>query len=296
MWALIALSSAVFFAIKDILAKRMFNKKNVKPLQILFEQYFLILVISLTLLYPNIDFSSYKELWILYLAKSLVAACATVFYLEMLKRYDISHVSPLLNLSPLVLLFFAVVFLSEKISLIQFGGIILILASTYYLEVIVHHHKKDKPHKFQLNVLKKAKSSFFILAILTLVTISLAAVFDKLILKEVNVYTNLFFNAVIILFVLSIYYIREGYFLNALKDIKREPETLVISVFTVISLYLVLVAIAIPSALVSLIIPLRRTSTLMSSIFGGILFHEKHLKQKFITTIGMLVGVIFIVI
>ena len=76
----------------------------------------------------------------------------------------------------------------------------------------------------------------------------------------------------------------------------KEPETLVIAIFTIVSNVLVLLAIAIPTALVSLIIPLRRTSTLFSAIFGGLLFHEKHIKQKSFATFGMLIGIVLIVV
>lgn len=295
LWVFLALSSAFFFGIKDILAKKFF-KQNTSPTQLIFEEYIVLLIICSTILFPYIDISTFKDYWPFFIAKALTIGMASLFYFIMLKEYDISQVSPLLNLSPLVLLILSSIFLSEIVTILQLVGIFIILVSTYFLEVTIHHHRKENPHKHHFEFLKKIKPKFIILGITALISISFTAILDKIMLQEINISTNLFFTALIILIILTGYYIKEKKLVQSIKFIKKEPETLLIGVFHIISIFLILGAIAIPSALVSLIIPLRRTSTLFSSIIGGIMFHEKHIKQKFYSTLGMLIGVFLIVI
>ena len=54
-------------------------------------------------------------------------------------------------------------------------------------------------------------------------------------------------------------------------------------------------ALAVPAALVSLIVPILRLSSLFTVIIGGEIFHEKHLIRKIIACLIMVLGAILIV-
>lgn len=296
LWVILTLSSAVLFAFKDILAKNMFSKKNVKPNQLMFEEFFLLLIIILFLFFPRVEFSTFNNLWYLYLLKSIAIGGSALLYFRLLKEHDISNVAPLINLSPILLLIFSSFILSEQITSVQLFGIVVVIISTYFLEITMTHHDKKSPHKHHFQFLKKKNFSFFAISLIMLVFFSMGAITDKLIFNEgVNVYTNMFFTSAFILFILVIYYIKVKYIVHAFDCIVKEPETLLISIFTIVSSFLILFAIAIPTTMVSLIVPLRRTSTIFSSLIGGILFHENHLPKKILSTIGMLIGVFLIV-
>ena len=294
LWVFLALLSGFFFALKDVLAKRMF-RKDVSPKQLVFEEYLLLLLISMALLYPYIEFSSYSELWNYYLIKAVSVGIFTFLYFELLKKYEISTISPLLNLSPAILIVLSFLFLGEILTYLQLFGIVLIIGSTYVLEVVISHHSSKNPHREHFSIFDKFNWKFISVVLIMLFGLSFAAIYDRLILSEVNVHTNMFFTAFIISFFMIIYYIKESSLIKAFKNTIREPETLVISFFTIISNFLVLFAISIPTALVSLIIPLRRTSSLFSAILGGLIFHEKHIKQKAISISVMLIGILLIV-
>ncbi len=298
-WVTITLLSAIFFGLKDILAKKFFNK-NITPLQLIFEEYLLLFLIVVIIFPYHVDFSSYKNYYFLYALKAISVGGATLIYFKLLKKHDISIVSPMLNLSPLILLFLSSILLGESITKLQLFGIMLIIFFTYFLEITITHHHKTNPHKHHFlnlkSILKDKNARFFMQSFIMVFLISLAAITDKMILENVNEYTNLYFTSTIILIVLLIYYIKEKHILQTFENIVKEPETMLIAIMIVISNFLILKAISIPAAMVSLIIPLRRTSTLFSSIIGGILFHEKHLKKKIIAALGMFIGVIIIVI
>jgi len=57
-----------------------------------------------------------------------------------------------------------------------------------------------------------------------------------------------------------------------------------------------LIAVSMPNAMIALIIPIKRTSTLFTTIFGGKLFHEKNLSVKILACIIMVWGTVFILI
>ena len=69
LWIIYTLLSAFFFGIKDILAKKVLNK-DIKPLELVLEEFFILFLILLLFFSMKIDFFSYEILWYLYLLKS----------------------------------------------------------------------------------------------------------------------------------------------------------------------------------------------------------------------------------
>lgn len=295
LWIIYSLISAFFFGVKDVLAKKEFNK-NTKPLDLIFEEYIILILLLLVFFNSKIDFSSFKTIWYLYFIIAIVILCSTGLYFKLLEKHEISLVSPLLNLSPMVLLIFSSIFLFEFITWQQFLGIVLILASTYYLEIIIHFHDKEDVHKHHFNLLKELKSSFFIITLIILVTISLRAVFDKVILRQVNIYTYMFFLSVMIIPMLFIYNLKIKNLGKIWINITTEKDIAIIGIISILSNVFILLAIQIKTAFVSLIVPIRRISTLFSSFVGGMLFHENHLVKKILSIIIMIIGIVLIVI
>ena len=296
LWIGLTLASAIAFAFKDILAKRCFSKLDITPKQLVFEQYLFSFSAILLIAFPFIEFDLFYSNAFLFLAKGTSLATSTLLYFSMLKKYEISLVSPLLNLSPLSLLVLSVFILSESISFLNILGILVIIFATYILEVNHNHHEKKDPHKFHFRELLKTPSTFFIYAAGMILSISFAAIFDKMIFNQgVNTFTNLYFSALIIATFVFLFLAKEGKIKQTITKVITQPQTLLISLVGFIDQMLILTAIAMPQALISLVIPLRRTSTLFASIFGGILFHEKHMLRKFLATLIMLFGIFLIV-
>lgn len=294
-WIILSIVSAIFFGLKDILAKKFLEKTKINSRELIFHEYVLVFVFVCIVFYNQIDFMSIYSMWALYIFKAISVGMASYLYFKLLEKHEISLVSPLINLSPIFLLFLSSIFLLEKISLIQLSGIVIIIIATYFLEVTMHHYDKDSPHAHHFLNLTKKDYTFFTQVVILLSVFSFAAISDKLILGEVNVYTNMFFTSFFILYGLIFYYIRAKKLKQSLNIFNQSQTVLLISTLTIISNFLILLAIAIPTAMVSLIIPLRRTSTLFSSFFGGLLFHEKHLGKKLFAIFLMLLGVALIV-
>lgn len=295
LWVVLSLISAFFFGLKDILVKKFLEKTKINSRELIFHEYVLVIVFVTIVFFDKIDFMSIYNFWGLYMFKAFSVGMASYLYFKLLEKHEISLVSPLINLSPIFLLVLSSIFLSEKITIIHFLGILIVMIATYFLEITMHHHDKDSPHTHHFMNLTKKDYNFFSQVIILLSVFSFAAISDKIILGDVNVYTNMFFTSFFILYGLIFYYIRSKKLRQSLNIFNQSSMVLLISVLTIISNFLILLAIAIPNAMVSLIIPLRRTSTLFSSFFGGLIFHEKHLGKKLLSILLMLLGVALIV-
>jgi uncharacterized membrane protein len=53
---------------------------------------------------------------------------------------------------------------------------------------------------------------------------------------------------------------------------------------------------AVPGAMIALIIPIRRLSTLFSVIVGGRMFHDHYLFHKIISTFIILAGTVLVIL
>ncbi|MFP4402559.1 MAG: EamA family transporter [Candidatus Nanoarchaeia archaeon] len=297
LWLYLAILSAILFALKDILSKKLLGRYDVSPSQLTFEQHFVAGIIILLFFLPFIDYTLFYQELYLFILKSIFLSFVSVLYLSLLKEFDISLVTPLLNLSPLFLLILSSLFLGEKISFLQMIGILVIMFGTYLLEITKHHHRAKIPHKLHIKHLLSKPPVFFFKITLALVCMSFVAILDKTIFNTgVNVYTNIYFTSLLIFIIISIYFVKQKCFINICKKSFQQPQTLSIGFISVLDMFAVLSAISQPGALVSLIIPLRRTSTLFSALFGGLLFHEQHLCKKLFAAGVMIGGVVLIVI
>jgi len=225
-----------------------------------------------------------------------------IIYFKLLKLHDISVVSPLTNLSPLILLVLSTTILGEVLTWLQILGIFVIIGFTYYFETIIHSQdRKDKDHKFHFRDLFEKDFKFHMSVFFMLLAFSLAAVSDRLIFEQIGqgtvpVITNLFISGTIVFIPLLIYYIFKGEGKEVFKFSFKFPKTMLVGFFTILSNFLILLAISLPNALVSLIVPLRRMSTLFSAVIGGMIFHDDHLGKKSIAVLGMFIGALLITI
>ena len=297
LWILLGFLSAITYALADIISKKILTKYDTSPTQIMFEQHLFNILIILLVFFPFIDFTFFYDYFYIFLFKGFIVAGVAIVYFSLMKKYEVSVVSPLANLSPIILLIFTSTILGEHVTFFQIIGILITIVATYILEVNHHHHTKSEPHEFHFKQLFRKPSEFFIYAFLLLTMMSLTSILDKTLLDTgMGVYSNMYFTSVCVFALVSIYFITKGNFKDRLRKMVKEPETFSIGIIRFVDSLIILSALAIPGVLLSLLIPIRRTSTLFSAIGGGLLFHEKHMMRKIIAIVLMLVGLGFILV
>ncbi len=281
-WYILVILSSIFLTIQHVLQKKVLFREHATEY---LTAFCLLMWIGLLPFHDHIQFFIPARTFLLLYTIGALSIFTWLPWIRAYRHMEISTVEPLRNLSPLVVVLFATVFLSERLDSIHFLGILLIIAGSYLLEVAVFRVPFWQP----LQLLHKR----YIAQILISMTIgSIVAVLAKILLQSLSVPTFLFWTFFLASFhMVIIQFIKYEGIDDIVKVVRADWKLLALIVITtIVSDYLHLLAIAMPTTLISLAIPLRRLSTLFVTVIGGELFHESRLFQKTMACIVMLVG------
>ena len=287
-WIILTLVSAFFFSLHDIFRKKLLKIEH--SLELLSVTFLTIFIIQLFLL-PIINLSVDPLNLFLIIIRSISTAFALLFITKSLKHMEISSVAPISNLTPLFLVFISFIIGFETISYLQLLGIFLIILGSYFLQIHSHYLNPIK----HLNLLK---DKYIVYAILSAFLLAISAIISKFVLQTIEVMTYLFYSYLFmtIFFITTTFIIYDG-----IKDIKLGYSqgsfyVVLIALLFFFTEWSYFLAMAIPTALVSLIIPLKRVSTLFSVFLGGSLFKDHYILHKTLSSLVILFGVFLIVL
>ncbi len=284
-----AFGSAIFGAIANIINKKILTHEHVQEFTA--TEGIVMTVLALILLpFVNLQQPWYVYLFIYFV--SIMVAAGSIFYLKGLRHGEISTISPLMNLSPIFLLIISFVILSEVPTSKQYVGIFFLIFGAYALEVGITNRGFLEPVKRFL----KSKITHFL--IFAMVIFSITATFDKLIVtRYTNFITYLFLLTVFKSFNFIFLEVYKFGWRDVKKDFKKDWKMLWSSgIASMLSQGSYLIAASMPNAMISLIVPIKRTGNLFTTIFGGKLFHEKNLFVKILACIIMIWGAVFILL
>ncbi|MFH1173543.1 MAG: DMT family transporter [archaeon] len=275
---LLIFASAVLLAAVDILSKKSLQHRH----SIAFNaargawSLLLLLLIAPFILTPI----AFREIVIIFIISILLTA-EVHFYYKALRHLDISIASPLMELTPLFLLILAMLFLHERLHVVNIAGIILIVSGAFLLNLDLSAFKeKVKGHYVLLAVLAAALGG----VVATLQKFSIATVPPLVLGWWLWVFVN------VLLIIFSV--VQHG-FKELFEEVKQK-HLFTISVLGISSNFAFLLAL--PLAFVSIVLPLRRISILFSVIAGGELFKEKHVLLRSIATFIMLGGTVLLIL
>lgn len=287
-WIIFAIGTAVFISLATIVEKKTLHNQHAMS----FSASLAIFNVVISLIYiPFVKFNiGGKAIFFLFLT-AIVGSVGFLFLAKGIRHTQVSLSSPLLNFGPAVTALLAFLILGESITSWQIVGIAVIIIGTYVLEVDHSIRHLFEPFKKMIN------SKYILFIFFAILMYGLGSIIDKYILSaySINIFTMLFFvhifMALIYLIMMSVYY-------GGAKEISGSIKSywkyiLLVSVFITLSRLSHLQAVSL--TLVSLVIPIKRLSTLFVTIFGGTFFHESGLKLKIIGCIIMLLGVFFVV-
>ncbi|MDO8556628.1 MAG: EamA family transporter [Nanoarchaeota archaeon] len=278
-WYVFALLSALLTAFIPIIRKKVLMHEHASEFTT--TTYLVISIFFLPLL-PFLDLSMNGSTFFLLVVKGLFLAVASLLFTKAARHMEISTVEPLRNLSIVFVLLSSFFFLGESVSLQQGIGLLLIMSGAYFLEV----------HKSQVSyAIPDRRLVWFVLA--NLVLVSLMAVIDKVLISRTDVYSILIIPAWITVVIMFLY---QSLKYRGFDDVIHAFKTggisiVVIALLAIVSDFLYLRALGVGAALVTVVIALRKTSTLLSTIIGGEIFHDHNLLQKTLASLVMLAGV-----
>ncbi|MCK5699152.1 MAG: DMT family transporter, partial [Candidatus Aenigmarchaeota archaeon] len=164
-----------------------------------------------------------------------------------------------------------------------------IMAGAYIVEINWQKHSIFEPVKTMFS----SRHTRYIL--LSCLLYAISSICDKWALNYVTPITYLliiqFFIAINFTILINLFY---GGFKDISSGFRHAGKSIFLIAFLTIT-YRLLQAWAVSLTLVSLVVPIKRLSTLFSTLAGGRLFHEKGTKRKAIACIIMLVGAYLII-
>lgn len=286
-WVILTLASALFLTFQRLVQKKVLHKEHASEYLTTFS---IVAWIFLLPFLPNLDFSLPLATWTLLIAKSILLSVSWLLITRAYKHMEVSTVEPLKNISPVFLLLAAMLILNEFPTKAQIFGIFLVVCGGYFIESIMHPKLMNNPFR-----LFKGKYAHFL--IIAALISGISGVLDKFIMRETDAFTTTFF---MFFFSSIILFVHQHVVYKGLRDVKKviAKDGLLMAVIVMLTLasdWLYFYAVGLQDSYVSLIVPLRRMSSLFVILIGGEMFHEKKLIEKALSCIVMLVGMYFMV-
>lgn len=281
-WYVFALGCAVLASAAAITEKRTLMKEHAMEFSAvlaLVNALFLLPVAAVSI------FSIPLDLLVLTYIASILASVAFLYVAKSLRHMEISAASPLLNFGPAFTALVAFMVLGENLSSLQLFGIALIILGSYVLEVDHKLHDLAEPFR------RLARSKYIHFIFIALILYSVSSVIDKIVLSSVS---PIVYLSVAHLFMAVNFVVMITAFHNGIEGIRHGVKNawkwiVVVAMFT--TGYRLLQLQAVSMVMVSMVIPIKRLSTLFSTVIGGGLFHEEGLLVKSAACAVMLAGV-----
>jgi transporter family protein len=290
MWWLLALISAIFLGVYDVVKKVSVNSNAVLPVLLFSSLSGAILFIPLLLLSQNnllpathlfyIPPISGKEHAMLFL-KSVIVVTSWIFSFFALKHLPLTIVSPIRATGPLWTLIGAILIFGEQLTTYQWLGIITTLSFFYMFSIA----GKTEGISFRHN-------KWVLFLILGTLFGAVSGLYDKFLLRHINrMAVQCYFTFYqVVLFVPIVWAIWWPKRKKTSPFIWRWSIPL-IGIFLIIADFFYFYALHIPDSMISIISALRRGSVVIAFAFGAYLFKEKNIKTKSIYLAGILIGI-----
>jgi drug/metabolite transporter (DMT)-like permease len=276
-WYYLALISSALIGFATILEKKTLKKEYASAYS---ASLSLIVALASLVFLPFLKLDISLESWILIYIVSLLSAASYLLAARTFRHGAISTASPLNAILPtLFIVIFALIFLHEVLTPLQYVGIgITILAS--YIILFDKKNKKD----FQSN---KYRQLILINAVIT----GISGVIFKYVLFTTTPITYLVISQLFMAFNMLVYMnFKYGGLKETLSNAKVYKKELGLIVLLTIG-YRITYYMAVAQAPISLVTPLRNTLLVIMTVFSGsLMFEEKNVPNKIILTVLILVG------
>ncbi|MBP6065944.1 MULTISPECIES: DMT family transporter [Bacteroides] len=294
MWLLLAFLSAALLGFYDVFKKKSLKDNAVLPV------LFLNTLFSSLIFLPFILGSAYMpevlggtifdvpvvgwEVHLFILLKSCIVLASWIFGYFGMKHLPLTIVGPINATRPIMVLVGAMLLFGERLNLYQWIGVSLGIFSFFMLS------RSGKKEGIDF---KRNKWIFFI--ILAAITGSISGLYDKFLMKQIppmvvqawyNVYQLFLMGSIVLL----LWWPQR----RTSTPFRWDWAIVLISIFLSAADFVYFYALSDQDSMISIVSMVRRSSVLVSFIFGAILFREKNLKSKAIDLILVLIGMFFL--
>ncbi len=283
VWLIFAFLAALFESLKDVFSKDRLRK---------IDEYLVawsLRLFALPFLIPLLFFMEIPSLgnrfWMALLISGTLNTITTILYIKAIKSSDLSITIPMLTFTPLFLLATSPLIVGEFPGFFGVIGVLLIVLGSYVLNIGQMHKGYFEP--FRALAKEKGPKLMLIVAFIWSITSN----FDKIGVQNSSpVFWVIAINIFITLVMLPIVLCKSQI---SAKQISTHYKALIpIGLFSASALIFQMTAISL--TLVAYVISIKRTSAIMSVLFGYFIFREKGIKERLTGAIIMVIGVLFI--
>jgi uncharacterized membrane protein len=283
IWFVYSFLAAFFESMKDVFSKK--SLKNIDEYIVSWSFWFFSLPFLLPLLFI-IDIPALgNRFWIALLIGGSLDAVTSILYMKAIKYSDLSLTVPMVAFTPLFLLLTSPLIVAEYASPLGLMGLLLIVLGSYTLNIKDIHGGFFAPFK----ALWKQKGPKLMLLVSFIWSIT--SNIDKVGVQNSSpIFWPVAVNSFVTIVMLPLVLHRSG---RNVKHISMSYLTLVlVGMFSALTAIFQMMAITM--TLVAYVISIKRTSTIMSVLFGYLIFKETNIKERLLGVIIMVIGVLLI--
>jgi len=285
IWFIFAFLSAFFDALKNVFSK--INLKTIDEYIVAWSLRFFTLPFLIPLLYLIKIPPLKNQFWIALFIGGSLNVLTTILYMKSIKSSDLSLTIPMVTFTPLFLLITSPLIVGEFPNLLGIIGVLLIVLGSYLLNI----KQTTKGYLAPFKALLKEKGPRIMLLVAFIWSIT--SNFDKIGVQSSSpIFWVIAINTFVTLALFPIMLFKSQKFLK--KIFKNLKSLFSIGLFNGLTLIFQMVAINL--TLVAYVISIKRSSAIISVLFGYLVFKEKEVKERLFATIIMLVGVLLIML
>lgn len=283
LWIVFSFFTALFESLKDVFSKN--GLKNIDEYVVSWSLRFFALPFLLPLLFFIEIPSLGNKFWLALLISGSLNVVATILYMKAIKHSDLSITVPMVTFTPLFLLLTSPLIVGEFPTFVGLIGVLLIVFGSYTLNIKERHDGFLAPFRALLKEMGPK------LMLLVAIIWSITSNFDKIGVQNSSpIFWAIAVNIFIILIMLPIMLYKSK---RAIENIRTNYKLLFpIGLFSALTLIFQMTAISL--TLVAYVISIKRTSAIMSVLFGHLIFKEKGIRERLAGAIIMVIGVLFI--
>jgi transporter family protein len=297
MWLFLAFLSAALLGFYDVFKKKSLKDNAVLPVLFLNTLFSSLIFLPFILMslgdapliaegsifhVPVAGWEAHKFV----LLKSFIVLSSWILGYFGMKNLPITIVGPINATRPVMVLVGAMVIFGERLNAYQWIGVLLAVFSFFLLS----RSGKKEGIDFKSN-----KWIFFV--VMSAVMGAVSGLYDKYLMKQLNP-----------MLVQSWYNIYQVFIMGTVIALlwwpKRKTTTpfrwdltiILISIFLAAADFVYFYALSFEDSMISIVSMVRRSSVVVSFIFGAMLFREKNLKSKAVDLVLVLLGMLFLYI
>ncbi|MDR2859564.1 MAG: DMT family transporter [Mediterranea sp.] len=294
MWLLFAFISAFLLGFYDVFKKKSLKDNAVLPvlfLNTLFSSLIFLPFILLSVCVPDVLDGTLFHVpqvgWGVHkyiIIKSFIVLSSWICGYFGMKNLPLTIVGPINATRPVIVLIGAMLIFGERLNLYQWTGVTLAIISVFMLSRSGKKEGIDFTHN---------KWIFFI--VLATVLGAISGLYDKYLMGR--------FNPMLIQSWYNMYQVCMMCPILLLLWLPKHKQTtpfrwdwaiLLISLFLSVADFVYFYSLSLDGSMISIVSMIRRSSVIVSFLFGAMLFREKNLKSKAIDLLLILIGMIFL--